>query len=80
MCNADGNFWDRWGNWSQPVDKADISVQNQADIADWPCFAKYYLTFPLSSLPAGRTVVSAKLILSQMGNAQPEDARPSLIQ
>lgn len=80
MCNADGNFWDRWGNWSQPVDKADISVQNQADIADWPCFAKYYLTFPLNSLPAGRTVVSAKLILSQMGNAQPQDAKPSLIQ
>lgn len=80
MCNADGNFWDRWGNWSQPMDKADISVQNQADIADWPCFAKYYLTFPLNSLPAGRTVVSAKLILSQMGNAQPQDAKPSLIQ
>ncbi|WP_298818623.1 DNRLRE domain-containing protein [Chloroflexus sp.] len=80
MCNADGNFWDRWGNWSQPPDKADVSVQNQSDIADWPCFAKYYLTFPLTSLPAGRVVVSAKLILSQMGNAEPTEAQPSLIQ
>ncbi|MEF3274629.1 MAG: DNRLRE domain-containing protein [Chloroflexus sp.] len=80
MCNADGNFWDRWGNWSQPIDKADVSIQNQADIADWPCFAKYYLTFPLTSLPPGRVVVSATLVLRQMGNAQPDQARPSLIQ
>lgn len=80
MCNADGNFWDRWGDWSPPADKADVSVQNQSDLADWPCFAKYYLTFPLNSLPTGRTVISATLILSQMGNAQPDQAPPSLIQ
>ncbi len=80
MCNDSGNFWDEWGNRPRPAGQADVSIQNQADLADWPCFAKYYITIPLDTLPRGRVVVSARLILSQMGNAQPQDAKRSLIQ
>ncbi|MEJ5345958.1 MAG: DNRLRE domain-containing protein [Chloroflexus sp.] len=80
MCDDSGNYWDTWPNRPRPADQADISIQNQADIADWPCFAKYYITFPLNSLPPGRTVISATLVLSQMGNAEPSQAQRSLIQ
>ncbi len=80
MCDDSGDYWNTWGNRPRPSDQGDVSIQNQSDIADWPCFAKYYITFPLSTLPAGRTVISASLILSQMGNAEPSQAQRSLIQ
>ncbi len=80
MCDDSGDYWNTWGNRPRPSDQADVSIQNQSDLADWPCFAKYYITFPLNTLPAGRTVISASLILSQMGNAEPSQAQRSLIQ
>jgi len=27
-----------------------VNVQNQSDISDWPCFSKYYVTFPLDAV------------------------------
>jgi hypothetical protein len=46
-----------------------FNVQNQTKLADWPCFAKYYVTFPLGSVPAGKVIVSATVTLRQFGNA-----------
>lgn len=79
-CGDGLDFWRAWGDSTRDAGRSDFNIQNQSDIADWPCFAKYYVTFPLDSLPAGRTIVSAELILHQFGNAQPADAQPSLIQ
>jgi len=59
------------------------NVQNQSDVADWPCFSKFYVTFPLSSLPAQQVVVSATLTLNQFGNSGqgvPPEPISSLIQ
>lgn len=79
-CGDGLDFWTEWGQATDPPDSSQFNVQNQSDIADWPCFAKYYAIFPLASLPPGQVVVSAQLILHQFGNSQPEDAEPSLIQ
>jgi hypothetical protein len=38
-------------------------------MADWPCFSKFYITFPLDQLPSGAQVVSASLVLHQMGGS-----------
>ncbi|UCH60699.1 MAG: DNRLRE domain-containing protein, partial [Anaerolineales bacterium] len=46
-----------------------INVQNQWDISDWPCFSKFYITFPLDTLPKGKTIISAKLSMTLFGNA-----------
>jgi hypothetical protein len=57
-------------------------VQSQGDIADWPCFSKYYVTFPLGTVPSGKRIVSARLILHQFGGSGggAQVALPSLIQ
>lgn len=80
VCGDGLDFWSEWGDSSREAGKPDFNVQNQSDLADWPCFSKYYVTFPLDGLPAGQVVVSATLVLHQFGNAQPSEARPSLIQ
>jgi hypothetical protein len=46
-----------------------VNVQNEGDIADWPCFSKYYLRFPLDAVPAGKVIRSATLTLHQFGNS-----------
>ncbi len=83
LCPGDPNYiWNEWGN-ANFADASDFNIQNQADLADWPCFAKYYITFPLDSIPADKVIVSATLTLHQFGNSgqgwtpPPE---PSLIQ
>jgi hypothetical protein len=80
ICGDGLDFWSEWGDSSRDAGRADFNIQNQSDIADWPCFAKYYVTFPLDSLPPGRSVIAAQLVLHHFGNAQPADAKPSLIQ
>jgi hypothetical protein len=57
-----------------------LVVQNQSDTADWPCFSKAYLEFPLASLPPGKVVVSATLTVYQFGGSEPSQAQHSLIQ
>jgi hypothetical protein len=57
-----------------------LVTQNQSDVADWPCFSKIYIDFPLSSLPAGKVVVSATLTVYQFGGSDPSAAQPSLVQ
>jgi len=88
-----GNGLDVWSQWGEQVyysffnsstgqyeEFGDFNIQNQSDYADWPCFSKYYITFPLSSLPTGQTIVSATLTLHQFGNSDPSLAKDSLIQ
>lgn len=69
QCSGDTNFlWSGWGN-SNYGAEANINIQNQSDVADWPCFAKTYLTFPLTQVPAGRVIRSATLQLHQFGGS-----------
>jgi hypothetical protein len=80
LCPGDSNFvWNEWGN-ANFGSAMDFNVQNQSDLADWPCYAKYYVTFPLSQLPANKAIVSATLILHEWGSSAPDQAETSLIQ
>ena len=81
QCPGDEHYiWNEWGN-RNDGHAPDFNIQNQSDVADWPCFAKYYVTFPLDAIPRGKTIISATLTLHQFGNARdPGQARPSWIQ
>jgi hypothetical protein len=81
LCPGDTNFiWNQWGNVNFG-DATDFNIQNQSDVSDWPCFSKYYVTFPLNAIPASKVIASATLTLYQFGNAgNPGQALPSLIQ
>ena len=80
VCGDGLDFWSEWGVSTRDAGRGDFNVQNQSDIADWPCFAKYYVTFPLDRLPPGQAIVSARLLLHQFGNSDPSQAQRSLIQ
>ena len=59
-----------WGNLNYahvPV----FNVQNVEQISEWPCFSKAFITFPLTSLPAGKEIISATLTLHHSGNPGP---------
>lgn len=80
QCPGDEfHIWNQWANlnWGS---SGDFNIQNQSDVADWPCFARYYVTFPLASVPSEKRIVSATLILHQFGNAGGNLAHPSWIQ
>jgi hypothetical protein len=77
------DFFDGWGDAVHedvytPADQ--FNIQNQWDVADWPCFSKFYVTFPLDSVPTDRVISSATLTLHQFGNTLPSEAVPSEIQ
>jgi hypothetical protein len=85
ICGEGLDKWEEWGDQSYPgaEDNSDFNIQNQSDISDWPCFARYYVTFPLASLPKGKVIAAAKLTLHQMGSSgggQWGEAGKSLIQ
>ena len=84
LCGDSLNIWTQWGDATESVLNplhTQVNVMNQGDVADWPCFSKYYLTFPLNAIPEGKVILSASLILSQFGNAgAPGEAERSLIQ
>jgi hypothetical protein len=84
--NCGGPYWpdffDGWGD-ANYEGYEQINIQNQADVADWPCFSRFYITFPLDSLPPGKAILSANLRMYEFGNAgQAADPgpQPSLIQ
>jgi hypothetical protein len=80
LCPGDSNYvWNQWGN-ANFGNAVDFNLQNQFDLADWPCYAKYYVTFPLSQVPATKAIVSATLILHEWGGSAPDLAYSSLIQ
>ncbi len=69
QCSGDTNFmWNQWGI-TNYGNEPNLNVQNQSDVADWPCFAKTYLTFPLNQVPAGKIIRSATLQLYQFGGS-----------
>ncbi len=79
-CGGAMNAWTEWGN-ATYAGFTQFNVQNQWDVADFMCFSKYYVTFPLTSLPSGTSIVAARVTLNLFGNAgyDPGDARPSAI-
>jgi hypothetical protein len=83
LCPGDSHYiWNKWGDASF-AGASDFNIQNQYDVADWPCFAKYYVTFPVDAVPAGKVIRSATLTLHQFGNSGGGNwgpAEPSWIQ
>lgn len=62
------NLFLSWGE-ANYAEAHQINIQNQYNLADWPCFSKFYITFPLDSLPSGVQVTSADLTLYHFSNA-----------
>ncbi len=76
LCPGDPAYiWTTWPN-RNFSEEHQFNIQNQSNLDDWPCFAKYYVTFPLDTIPAGKTVLSATLTLHQWGNNGPPDLAP----
>lgn len=61
-------FFSDWGN-ANYAGYQQINVQNQFDLADWPCFSRYYVRFPLTAVPSGKVIVSATMSMYHFGNA-----------
>lgn len=61
------------------VENTQVNIQNQVNLGDWPCFAKYYITFPLDAVPDGKVILSAKLYMHHFGNSAPSLAEVSWI-
>jgi hypothetical protein len=64
------DYFVQWGNLNYahvPV----FNVQNVEQISEWPCFSKAFVTFPLTSLPVGKEIISATLMLHHSGNPGP---------
>lgn len=71
-CGEGLDFWTEWGKENYAKLEGAVAftnIQNQRDVADWPCFSKFYITFPLDSLPRGTAIRSAYLQLFMFGNA-----------
>jgi hypothetical protein len=68
VCGQGLEVWTQWGQ-KNYAGQNQVNVQNQEDVSDWPCFSKYYITFPLSSIPAGKVIISSTVTLYQFGNA-----------
>jgi hypothetical protein len=62
------DYWTEWGDKAYPGETF-ANVQNQTDVADWPCYSKLFIAMPLDTLPKGQNVISATLTLHLFGNA-----------
>ena len=73
------DYFEGWGD-ANYAGYEQVNIQNQWDVADWPCFSKYFVTFPLDRLPDGKAVVSATLTMHLFGNSgQGGDARTAAV-
>lgn len=82
VCGGNRDYWTQWGStpWSfYNSALTDFAIQNESDVSDYPCFAKYYVTFPLDTLPTGKVIISSTLTLHQFGNSTTPN-QSSLIQ
>lgn len=60
-------YFSTWGtrNWgTSPY----LMTQNQWDVADWPCWAKFLVAWDQTALPPGAQVLSATLVLRHFGD------------
>lgn len=73
------NYFSGWGD-ANYAGFEQVNVQNQSDVSDWPCFSKFYITFPLDAVPRGKVLLSASLRVYQFGGSDPAEAYDSLIQ
>jgi hypothetical protein len=73
------NFFNGWGD-ANYAGAQQVNIQNQANLGDWPCFSKFYVTFPLEAIPSGKIIRAATLTLYQFGNSDPSSAYGSVIQ
>ncbi len=66
-----GDFLDHWTEWGNAnyAGYDQVNIQNQWDISDYPCFSKFYITFPLDSIPPGQSIVSASYSMYIFGNS-----------
>jgi len=80
-CGDGIDHWSEWGE-ANYASFDQFNIQNQWDISDYPCFSKYYVTFPLDSIPPNQRMISATVTLNLFGNAGYEagQAQPSAIQ
>jgi hypothetical protein len=73
VCGKGLDRFTEWGDKNYGTDPneitARVNIQNQYDVSDFPCFSKFFITFPLDLVPAGKVIQSAKLTLYQFGNA-----------
>ncbi len=67
-CGGGEDWWTSWGN-KNYAGAMQVNIQSLGRVSDWPCMSKYYITFPLSTLPAGKAIISATLTLHQFGSA-----------
>ena len=67
-CGAGLYSFGEWGE-TNYSGAHQINIQNQYNLADWPCFSKYYITFPLNDVPAGVQITSATLTMMHFSNA-----------
>ena len=66
-----GDGLDHWSEWGEAnyVGYTQINIQNQWDISDYPCFSKYFVSFPLDKVPPGKTILAASLSMTMFSNA-----------
>lgn len=67
-CGDGIDHWSEWGE-ANYAGYEQINIQNQWDVSDYPCFSKYFVTFPLNNVPPGKIILSATLTMSLFGNA-----------
>ena len=56
-----------WGSTPRWGSSPHVLVENQWDVADWPCYNKLLMRADLSAIPYGARVVSATLELARFG-------------
>jgi hypothetical protein len=79
-CGNGLDRWTQWGTQSYPG-ASRVNIQNETYLSDWNCFSKFYVTFPLSSLPSGKGVAKATVTLYEYANAGIQgQPNPSYIQ
>jgi len=76
-CGDDSGYktqrnFGNWGNYNRGG-ATGIYIQDQDNVADWPCYSKAYLKFPLDKIPTGKAIISATLTLSQSGGSTLDD-------
>jgi hypothetical protein len=82
VCGSDHwpDYFPTWGD-ANYAGYTQINIQNQWDVADWPCFSKYFVTFPLDfQVPVGKTFIRATLTMHQFGSAWGAEMEPSWLQ